>query len=74
MAIAVKLSGKIVTAAQIMSKVFHRSVPGQIEYWAKVGKLAEDNPNLNYEFIKDILIAKEELKNNETEPYKFLEK
>jgi hypothetical protein len=74
MAIAVKLSGRIVTAAQTMSKVLNRSVPGQIEYWAKLGKLAEENPDLNYGLIKDIMIAKQELKNGETEPYNFLEK
>jgi len=74
MAIAVKLSGRIVTAAQTMSKVLNRSVPGQIEYWAKLGKLAEENPDLNYGLIKDIMIAKQELKNEETEPYNFLEK
>jgi hypothetical protein len=74
MAIAVKLSGRIVTAAQTMSKVLNRSVPGQIEYWAKLGKLAEENPYLNYGLIKDIMIAKQELKNGETEPYNFLEK
>jgi hypothetical protein len=74
MAIAVKLSGRIVTAAQTISKVLNRSVPGQIEYWAKLGKLAEENPDLNYGLIKDIMIAKQELKNGETEPYNFLEK
>lgn len=60
MAIAVKLSGRIVTAAQTMSKVLNRSVPGQIEYWAKLGKLAEENPDLNYGLIKDIMIAKQD--------------
>lgn len=74
MAIAVKLSGRIVTAAQTISKVLNRSVPGQIEYWAKLGKLAEENPDLNYGLIKDIMIAKQELKNGETEPYNFSEK
>lgn len=72
MTIAIRLSGRIVIAAQMMSKVFNRSVSGQIKYWAEIGKLVEDNPDLSYEFIKDILIAKEELKNEETEPYHFL--
>ena len=74
MAIAVKLSGDIVSAAQIMSKVLNRSVTGQIEYWAKIGKLAEENPDLNYDMIKNILIAKQELKLEQLEPYNFLDK
>jgi len=72
MTIAVRLSGRIAVAAQMMSKVFNRSVSGQIKYWAEIGKLVEDNPDLSYELIKDILIAKEELRNEETEPYHFL--
>lgn len=72
MTIAIRLSGRIAEAAQIMSKIFNRSVSGQIKYWAEIGKLVEDNPDLSYELIKDILIAKEELKNEEAEPYHFL--
>jgi len=73
MAIAVKLSGDIVSSAQIMSKVLNRSVTGQIEYWAKIGKLAEENPDLNYSMIKNILISKQELKLKQLEPYNFLD-
>ena len=39
MTIAVKLSGEIFLAAQTMSKALNRSVTGQIEYWAKIGKI-----------------------------------
>ena len=73
MAIAVKLSGDIVSAAQIMSKVLNRSVTGQIEYWAKIGKLAEENPDLNYDMIKNILISKQEVRLEQLEPYSFLD-
>ena len=71
MTIAVKLSGEIVCAAKTMSKALNRSVTGQIEYWAKIGKIAEENPEFNYEFIKDILIAKEESSAGDLEPYEF---
>ena len=60
MAKAVKLSDNIVSEAKIISKVFNRSIAGQIEYWAKIGKIIEDNPDLTYEFIKDILLSREE--------------
>ena len=40
----------------------NRSLAGQIEHWAKIGKIAEENPDLSYEFIKNILIAQEEAK------------
>ena len=42
MAKAVKLSESIVSDAKIISKAFNRSVAGQIEYWAKIGKIKEE--------------------------------
>ena len=71
MSTAVKLSDSIVSQARAVSKVLNRSLTGQIEYWAKVGKLAEENPNLNYSLIKDILIAKQEVKREELDSYNF---
>ena len=62
MAQAVKLSEQIVSDARIMSHALNRSVSGQIEHWAKIGRLAEENPDLTYEFIKNILIAQQEAK------------
>lgn len=71
---AVKLSQEIVAEAKIISKALNRSVAGQIEHWAKIGKIAEENPDLTYEFIKDILIAQQEVKAKKFEEYAFDEK
>jgi len=71
MANAVKLSEEIVSDAKIISRALNRSIAGQIEHWAKIGRLAEENPDLTYEFIKNILIAQEEAKANKLEPYIF---
>lgn len=71
MATAVKLSENIVSDAKIMSKALNRSVAGQIEHWAKIGRLAEENPDLTYEFIKNILIAQQEAEAERFEPYIF---
>lgn len=60
MSTAVKLSDDLINPAKIMSKAFNRSLAGQIEHWAKIGRLVEENPDLTYEFIKDILIAEQE--------------
>jgi hypothetical protein len=68
---AVKLSENIVSDAKIISKAFNRSIAGQIEYWAKIGKIVEENPDLTYEFIKEILIAREEAKAKKLEVYTF---
>ncbi len=67
----VKLSKNIITEAKIMSKALNRSLACQIEHWAKIGRLAEENPDLTYEFIKGILIAQQEALAGELEEYKL---
>ena len=68
---AVKLSGDIIVEANKYAAVFSRSVPKQIEHWVKIGRIAEENPDLPYSFIKDILISLEEMKTEKPSPYKF---
>jgi hypothetical protein len=43
----------------------------QINHWAKIGKIAEENPDLSFEFIQSVLEAKQEALNGQTEPYLF---
>ncbi|MBA3954954.1 ParD-like family protein [Candidatus Dependentiae bacterium] len=69
----VKLSKDIISEAKIISKALNRSLAGQIEHWAKIGRLAEENPDLTYEFIKNILIAQQEAIANKFEIYTFNE-
>ena len=71
MAISIKLSDKIVAQAKTMSRALNRSTSGQIEYWAKIGQIAEENPDLTYDFIKQLLIAKEESTAGQLQPYEF---
>jgi len=68
---AVKLSGEIVREADKYAAVFSRSIPKQIEHWVKIGRIAEENPDLPYNFIKDILLSLEEIKKEKPIPYKF---
>ena len=35
----------------------HRTIPGQIEYWARVGRAALDNPDLPVSFIAEALAS-----------------
>lgn len=71
MAVSVKLSDEIVSDAKTISRALNRSVAGQIEYWAKIGKIAEENPDLTYDFIKKLLIAKQEAESGNVTPYEF---
>jgi hypothetical protein len=71
MSTAVKISDDLVAKAKIKSKVFKRSVAGQIEYWAKIGQIVEDNPDLPLPLIQDILVGKEQIKSGQGTPYVF---
>lgn len=71
MTTAVRVSSKLVTEAKKHSKIENRSVTGQIEYWAKIGKYAEENPDLTYSLIKEMIIGIAELEAGETSEYTF---
>jgi hypothetical protein len=58
MSISIRIDEAIYEEAKKAAHVGHRSIPRQIELWAKVGKCALDNPDLPIEFIKKLLIAK----------------
>ena len=71
MATAVRISEELVRDARKFSKIDHRSLTGQIEYWARIGKCAEENSDLTYDLIKEILIGLEELNQGEKFEYQF---
>ncbi len=71
MAMAVRISEELVGEAKRFSKIEHRSLTGQIEHWARIGKCSEENPDLTYNLIKEILIGIEELDENEKTEYQF---
>lgn len=69
MATSVRLDDKFVGEAQVYAEIHKRSVPKQIEYWAEIGRIAEENPDLPYGFIKDALMATAEVKTGKLTPY-----
>ncbi len=71
MASTIKLSESFIADAKIISKALNRSIAGQIEYWAKIGKIAEENPDLTYDDIRGILIAQQEVVAGLATPYQF---
>jgi hypothetical protein len=71
MTTAVRVSEKLLREAKLVAAVDNRSVTGQIEHWAKVGKCAEENPDLTYGLIKEILLGIEELEQGARSEYKF---
>jgi len=51
------LSKNIISDAKNISQGSNRSLAGQIEYWAALGKMVEENPDLVDGFIKKVLMS-----------------
>lgn len=68
MSVALKLSDELVEMAKPHAAAEHRSIPKQIEYWARLGNAVDDNPELPLQFIKDTLLAIQEAKAGQLTP------
>ena len=68
---SVRLDQELIDKATIMAKALSRTAPKQIEHWAKIGEMMEDNPDLPYEFVKQAIIAKAEREAERLESYDF---
>ncbi len=71
MAQSVSLSDELIKKAKTYSKIEHRSTAGQIEYWATMGMIAKDNPDIPMNMIEEILISEVELLNNDVSEFVF---
>ncbi len=67
----IKLSDNLLNEAKRYANIYNRSLPKQIEYWSRIGKIAEENPDISYSFIKDVLFALDEVKHKEITTYYF---
>ena len=70
---AVRISDDLIKSARKVSKVENRSLTGQIEYWAKIGQIAEENPELSFKLIKEILLGLEDIEAGEFSEYQLNE-
>ena len=55
---SVRISEGLYKAAKWTADAERRSVSAQVEFWASMGRVAVDNPDLPIDFIRDIMIAK----------------
>ncbi|MBI5814369.1 MAG: ParD-like family protein [Nitrospinae bacterium] len=60
MGMPVRIDGRLYKAAKSQARAESRTIAGQIEFWAKVGKAALDNPDLPVDFVRDLLISRAE--------------
>lgn len=69
--ISVSINQVLFDKAVIRAKSRNLTASEQIEHWAKIGKMMEDNPDLPYEFVQQAIIAQAEKEAGELEVYHF---
>ncbi len=55
--VSVRIDEGLVNDARAVAKAEFRTVQGQVEFWAKVGRAALDNPDLPASFIAETLMS-----------------
>lgn len=55
--VSMRIDEKLVKQARKAAKAEYRTVQGQMEFWARVGRAALDNPDLPASFIAESLIG-----------------
>lgn len=64
--ISVRIDEELVASARAAAKAEFRTVQGQVEFWAKVGRAALDNPDLPASFIAESLMSQNEPREDST--------
>ena len=54
---SIRIDQHLYDQARAEAAAEHRTIAGQIEYWAKVGRAALDNPDLPVSFIAESLAS-----------------
>lgn len=55
--ISIRIDKTLYDQAKTDAVIEHRTIAGQVEYWAKVGRAALDNPDLPVSFITEALAS-----------------
>ena len=54
---SIRINQSLYEQAKADATVEHRSIAGQIEFWARVGRAALDNPDLPVTFVAESLAS-----------------
>lgn len=68
---SIRIDQSLFDYAVAMAKVYHRSPPKQIEYWAHIGRTMEENPDLPFSFVQQALLSKAEMAAGPLQEYSF---
>lgn len=70
----VRIDNEFMEDVKIAASSNHRPVGYQVQYWARLGQIMEENPDLHFEAIKAILQGVSELNGGAGKPFIFKHK
>ena len=68
---SIKLSESLIQDAKSASKIAKRTIPEQIEHWARLGKACDENSDLPVHMLQDILASREKMNLNKLSQFRF---
>jgi hypothetical protein len=66
-----RLSTELVQAAEVAAQHNQRTTAGQIEFWVRLGRALEENPDLSSQILLDLLMGIEDINQGKTRTYRF---
>lgn len=63
---SIRIDQALYNQAKVDAAAEHRTIAGQIEFWAKVGRAALDNPDLPVSFVAESLASMSEPREDAT--------
>lgn len=63
---SIRIGQMLYEQAKTDAVIEHRTIAGQIEYWAKVGRAALDNPDLPVNFVAESIASMAEPRDDAT--------
>lgn len=60
MGMPVRIDDTLYDQARAQAQAERRTIAGQIEFWAIVGRTALDNPDLPIDFVRNLIVARAE--------------
>ena len=63
---SIRIDHSLYEQAKADAAAEHRTIAGQVEFWAKVGRAALDNPDLPVSFVAESLVSLSEPREQST--------
>jgi len=64
---SIRIDQTLYEKARQEAQAEHRTIAGQVEYWAQIGRVALDNPDLPISFIAETLTSMAEPRDEATD-------